>query len=407
MTKERGPRAANGEGSIYRVEGRGYRGYVEINGRRKFFTAASKAEASQKKRELLRRRDQGELQAGRVPTVEQWMEHWLTSISNVRPTTHAMNRWVTEKKIVPSLGKLKISALTTERLDRWVADLAVAPASSRRYLAPLRAALEEASRRGHIGHNPAARVNIAKQQGAKASAFSRDDRDAILAAAEKGNDAARWHIALRLGLRPAEALGLVWDDFDEVAGTLTIQRQLLYAKGVGDYIQRNAKTAAGTRTLQLPRSLVTLLLEHRAQQVQTIQDLGDEWAGFEFDGAPVALMFPMANGKPAIRTDKRAWKNLLEQAGIPFERRYKSRHTAATHMIVDSGGDIAVTAYNMGHGDTGFTYRTYVHPLEAQAVELAKRMDAPRLAAKVAANVTASEPLRATPATRDPSNYAD
>ena len=61
----------------------------------------------------------------------------------------------------------------------------------------------------------------------------------------------------------------------------------------------------------------------------------------------------------------------------------------------------------MGHGDTGFTYRTYVHPLEAQAVELAKRMDAPRVAAKVAANVTASEPLRATPATRDPSNYAD
>src|ERR1019366_4182239 len=53
LTKKPGTRAANGEGSIYRVEGRGYRGYVEINGRRKFFTAASKAEASQKKRELL------------------------------------------------------------------------------------------------------------------------------------------------------------------------------------------------------------------------------------------------------------------------------------------------------------------------------------------------------------------
>ena len=369
-------RAPKGEGSAFKT-GAGYRGYVTINGKRKYFSAKTKAEAAQKKRLLLTRRDDGRLVAGKTSTVGQWMMHWLDNVRKARPTTYAMDRWVIETKIIPELGTIKIDTLTAERIEQWVSDLGVAPSSQRRYLAPMKAALEVAFKRGHIAFNPATRVELEPQKKPNTSAFSREDRDAILRAAT-GPNSARWHIGLRIGLRPSEALGLSWPDFNEKAGTLTIRNQLLRATGKGLYLQEDTKTEAGERVIKLPKSLVALLVAHRKEQMVARGQLGDEWLGWDFDGKPVALMFAQPNGRPiGAHTDTAAWRKLLESAGLSAERRYKGRHTAITHMLHDSGNDVAVTAKNAGHTDPGFTYRTYVHPLEAREAALAEKMDAP------------------------------
>ncbi|MFF1633513.1 tyrosine-type recombinase/integrase [Leifsonia sp. NPDC058248] len=75
--------------------------------------------------------------------------------------------------------------------------------------------------------------------------------------------------------------------------------------------------------------------------------------------------------------DIKLWHALLDATGLETVRRYKSRHTAATHLIVDSGGDVAVTAKILGHADAAFTCRTYVHPLEEREKDLIERLDAP------------------------------
>lgn len=367
-------RAAKGEGSAFKTD-KGYRGYVTINGKRKYFSAKTKAEAAQKKRELLNRKDDGRLVAGTVPTVAQWMNHWLENVAKHRPTTYAMDKWVMERKVIPELGTIKLNALTAERLEQWVADLNVAPASQRRYLAPLRTALTVAFKRGHIPFNPAARVELEPQGKPKASAFSSEDRDAILAAAT-GYNAARWHLSLRLGLRPGEVLGLTWQNFDAKAGALTVTHQLLYAKGKGLYHQPEPKTEAGDRLIQLPKALAKLLIEQRRLQMGLMAELGAKWEGWEYDGVPVALIFTQDNGHPIqSRMDTARWKALLGRAGLDATKRYKSRHTAASHLIVESGGDVAVTADILGHADSGFTYRTYVHPLEEAKRRLAEKMD--------------------------------
>ena len=363
-------RAAKGEGSAFKVGDR-WRGYVTVGGRRKYFSAKTKAEAAQKRRQLLGKRDHGTLTTGRVPTLTEWLNHWL-NVTVHRPTTAAMNRWVVDARITPALGANKLVSLTVEQIEQWVNGLGVSPSSQRRYLAPLRAALDEAVRRGHIPSNPAALVRLEHLGRPDRSAFSREDRDAILNAAQ-GWNAARWHVGLRLGLRPSEILGLTWPDFD--GDTLTVRHQLLYAKGAGTYLQGDTKTVAGVRVIRLPRSLTALLEQHHLEQLEHIGKV-DDWQGWEYNGEPVALMFPQTNGKPqSARMDTRQWKQLLTAAGLPAERRYKQRHTAATHMITDSGGDVAVTAKNLGHTDPAFTYRTYVHPLEERERELAERMD--------------------------------
>ena len=155
-------RAAKGSGSLFKLAAGGYRGYVTVNGKRKYFTAKTKAEAAQKQRELIGRRDSGALQVGKSPTVEQWLTHWIENVAQLRPTTAQTHRWVLERRIVGSdLAKIKLDSLTVEDVERWMAGLDVKPSSARRYLAPLRASLTAAVKRGHIGSNPVDRMDLA------------------------------------------------------------------------------------------------------------------------------------------------------------------------------------------------------------------------------------------------------
>ena len=48
----------------------------------------------------------------------------------------------------------------------------------------------------------------------------------MLAVATDDRNAARWSVALALGLRQGEALALKWDDIDLDNGTLAVRRQL-------------------------------------------------------------------------------------------------------------------------------------------------------------------------------------
>jgi integrase len=172
---------------------------------------------------------------------------------------------------------------------------------------------------------------------------------------------------------------LTWPDVDVRTRKLTIRHQLLRATGKGLYLQDAAKTNAGDREILLPKSLATMLRDHRKEQLELMAEMGDEWVGWEFDGQPVALVFAQANGRPiGAHTDTKDWHALLTAAGLTEVRRYKARHTAASHLVVDSGGDVAVTAKILGHADSGFTYRTYVKPLAAREQALADKMDEPR-----------------------------
>src|SRR5207244_2016666 len=53
-----------------------------------------------------------------------------------------------------------------------------------------------------------------------------DEARAVLAAATDRRNAARWSVALAIGLRQGEALGLQWPDVDLDAGTVSVRQAL-------------------------------------------------------------------------------------------------------------------------------------------------------------------------------------
>ena len=88
-----------------------------------------------------------------------------------------------------------------------------------------------------------------------------------MAAALTHRNAARWTVALAVGLRQSEALALRWSDVDLDNGTLSVRRGLHRVSGRG-LIYEEPKADRSRRNLALPTPLVQALRAHRAAQLE-------------------------------------------------------------------------------------------------------------------------------------------
>jgi len=187
-----------------------------------------------------------------------------------------------------------------------------------------------------------------------------------LQAAETLRNGPRWSLALALGQRQGEALGLPWEAVDLHAGTLRVKQALQRQAGVGLVIVE-PKSVAGRRTIKLPLQLVALLGQHRAMQLEERLAAANVW---EEQG----LMFTQPNGRPIDpRADNRAWKSLRARAGVRQARLHDARHTAATVMLT-MGVPPRVVMQLLGHSQISLTLGTYSHVAPELADDAARRI---------------------------------
>ena len=66
----------------------------------------------------------------------------------------------------------------------------------------------------------------------------------VLAAARTHRNSARWTVALAMGLRQSEALGLRWADVDPGKGALSVRRDLHRVAGQGLVHEEPRRTTA-------------------------------------------------------------------------------------------------------------------------------------------------------------------
>ncbi|WP_197087740.1 site-specific integrase [Micromonospora sp. HK10] len=97
-------------------------------------------------------------------------------------------------------------------------------------------ALEVALRRGLVGRNVAKLIDAPSGRSPKMTFLTEQEAMKVLAAAAGQRNAARWSVALALGLRQGKALGLRWSHVDLDAGHMEIPKQLrrrIYEHGCG------------------------------------------------------------------------------------------------------------------------------------------------------------------------------
>jgi integrase len=154
-----------------------------------------------------------------------------------------------------------------------------------------------------------------------------------------------YHLAIRLGIRKGELLGLRRSDVNFDMRTIKIAQQVT---NVGSKtIVTTPKTARSKRTLPIPDDLIPSLRQHLDRLVIE--------AAHNHDWQEHGLLFPSENGTPIQpRNLIRHFKIALEHAKLPNIRFHDLRHTAASLMDLD-GVPTSVVQSLLGHSDATMT----------------------------------------------------
>ena len=254
-----------------------------------------------------------------------------------------------------------------ERLYGSLLDKGLSAASVLRTHRVLSRALRVASQRGKTTRNVALLVDPpAVRRPVTALPLTAEEARRVLRTAQQHRNAARWTVALAVGLRQSEALALRWQDVDLDAGTLSVRRGLHRVSGRG-LVYEEPKAERSRRTLALPAQLVEALRLHRTAQLQERAVAGPVWEDH-------GLVFAQPTGRPIERkSDWHAWKALLREAGVRDVRLHDGRHTAAT-LLLSEGVHPRVVMEVLGHAQMRTTTDTYSHVLPALGRDAADRM---------------------------------
>lgn len=352
----------NGEGSVFYVgsERRWKASYYDGNGRRRTLSGRTRSDVEARLREALTARDAGVLPApaSTMPTLAVWLQQWLMLAEpNVMPSTLARYRVAVERQITPLLGHLRLDRLTAQQIETAYARLAgngLSDSTVAHAHAVLRRAIRVAVRHRLIPHSPLDTVKAPRISPRVHVTLTLDQVRVVLHVADAdAATAARWHLALRCGLRQGEALGLRWRDLDLYGGWATIEQTVQRRTGQG--IVRQPPKNHKPRIVPLDQATVAALRRARSAQMAQRQAAGPDWVDHD-------LVFANRVGGPVEqKTDYNRWVRLLDQAGVPRVRLHDARHTAATRLI-QAGVDPRSIQEILGHADVAFTMRTYVHP---------------------------------------------
>jgi integrase len=178
----------------------------------------------------------------------------------VRPSTLRRYRQELRRYIAPALGKVPLDKLKPSQVSDFYRSqlLHLSPGSVRRLHALLRRSLGVAVRWQLIPWNPVTAVDPPSLTSVEVHPFDVREAQLFLAAASGDRFQARWLIAVSLGLRQGEVLGLAWRDVDLDQRVLAVRQTLQYRPGEGFHLVP-PKTARSRRIVPLPDAVVEAL----------------------------------------------------------------------------------------------------------------------------------------------------
>lgn len=315
---------------------------------------------------------QKHLRTNRVPTVAEYLEYWLHQAvkPRVRPLTFAGYSVNVRKHLVPTLGKIRLDRLTPQDVQQMIngrlAD-GFSPKTVTYMHQVLRTALELARRWEIIDRNVASLVDPPRRVRASIRPLDPAQARAFLQSVRGNRLEALFSVALALGLRQGEALGLQWEDVDVARGVLRIRNQLQRIDGRLTLVE--PKTERSRRTLVVPPTILENLREHEKRQAAERQWAGSKWT-------ENGMVFTNLSGGPLqARNVIREFHKALKAAGLKRIRFHDLRHSCATLLLVQHV-PARVVMEVLGHSEIGTTMDTYSHIVPELQHEAADRVEA-------------------------------
>ena len=345
-------------------------------------TVATKAEAIELRRVLNAKKLRGELQKKVSVRFESFSIHWVREVKTqrVRATTAADYEYRVRQYLMPYFLGQSIDEIRPVDIQRWTSKLRSQGLSTntvngaRRILFGI---FRYAVRQGVAISNPVEATDALKRQPDEESQvqphWSKQEAIQALAAASNTPELDLFiHLAIFLGLRHGELLGLTWSALDLENQTLSVIQTLTDLRtvnpdGTGQVrsVANPPKTAASRRTLHLSEQNLAAIERHKMiQSIRRVQ-AGDSWVETDY-------VFTSSIGTPVSQANSlKAFKAFVKSNGLRYIRIHDIRHTTAV-LALEAGASLDWISQAFGHTGTEITksvYAPYVQVLNDKFVE--------------------------------------
>jgi integrase len=364
------------EGSIYRRKDGRWAGAVSlgyVGGRlkRKTVYGATRKEVQHRMTALLSDRQKGLPVVGEKQRLDEfltdWLENWVRP--SVKPNTFSSYADTVRLHLLPTLGRVPLAKLTPQHVQAML-KARLASGLSPRTVAYLRSvlgiALARALKLGLVQRNVVQlvdRPNVARHE---IRPLTVEQSRSLLASAADHRLGALFSVALALGLRKGEALGLRWQEVDLDGGTLVISGALQRIGGA--LVRAETKNNSSRRMLHVPAAALRALREHRVRQMEERLAAGEKWQDS-------GLVFTTTLGTPLDpRNVLRHFARVLKAAGIPHVRFHDLRHSCAT-LLLAQGVPARVVQDILGHSAIRVTMDVYSHVMPSMRDDAVRAMD--------------------------------
>ena len=282
-------------------------------------------------------------------TLREYILFWQETYDKhqSRPTTYAAHNYVFKNHILPGLGDIPLSELTSEMVGEFLEERRRfgnhRPGSSglgeetmRHIHRLLQQCLDQAIRDGLLTENPAKAFRYRKSTTVKANIMTPLEMEDYLDAAERLGYLPMFMLALTTGLRQSELIALKWSDLDIESRTLTIaENRAVVRRELVEY-------GSQTRSIRLTPEVVDLLIMEHSKH----------------PSSPLMFMHPATQRPYSPQMVRRMHDEIIKEAGIDHIRYVDLRHTCAI-LALKNGMDTKELAQMLGHYRPTITRQNY------------------------------------------------
>lgn len=309
-------------------------------------------------------------------TLYDYINYWLGGEAQrtLKPRTLELYSYTNEKYIKDDVGYIKITDINPVILYKFLSQKQESYSSSsvNNIRNVLNNAFNCAIREGIIHSNPMSTIRL-NPKGYNTNriqdkrALTKEEVAELLAIAKGTKYYLPIIIALQMGLRRSEVLGLTWDDIDFDNKTLSVNKILVDIENK-ELKLTSPKTNSSVRTIKLTADVIEALKSVKKEQDQLKQTQGNyyytehDFVYCQKDGLPIS---PNKSFTPMFR--------YFIRKNVPFPVRFHDlRHTHATLML-EAGISPKIIQERLGHVNINTTLNVYSHvtkDMEDNSIEI-------------------------------------
>ena len=282
-------------------------------------------------------------------TLQEYISFWQETYDKhqSRPTTYAAHNYVFKNHILPGLGDIPLSELTSEMVGEFLegrrrfgnhrpGSSGLGEETMRHIHRLLQQCLDQAIRDGLLTENPAKAFRYRKSTTVKANIMTPLEMEDYLDAAERLGYLPMFMLALTTGLRQSELIALKWSDLDIESRTLTIaENRAVVRRELVEY-------GSQTRSIRLTPEVVDLLVMEHSKH----------------PSSPLMFMHPATQRPYSPQMVRRMHNEIIKETGLDHIRFTDLRHTCAV-LSLRNGVETKELTRMLGHYRPSITRQNY------------------------------------------------